>query len=246
MIKCRLASLLNIAMPTDITANSTDGYIELAQQIKIWGRELGFQQVAITDIQLDQAAERLNTWLDKGYQGEMNWMGEHGEMRYRPEQLHPGTARVISVRMDYLPADNNMIAVLKQQDTAYISRYALGRDYHKLIRKRLAALAQKMADAVPDSVKQRPFVDSAPVLEKALAEKAGLGWVGKNSLVINSTAGSWFFSRRDIHQPATACGSIQPKRPVRRMQSLPYSLPYRCISEALCTGCQALYFLPDH
>ncbi|MCV6604451.1 MAG: tRNA epoxyqueuosine(34) reductase QueG [Porticoccaceae bacterium] len=168
-------------------------YPELAQQIKIWGRELGFQQVAITDIDLQQAADRLKKWLGSGYQGEMAWLAEHGDKRYRPDQLHPGTVRVISVRMDYLPADSNMIAVLKEKDKAYISRYALGRDYHKLIRKRLARLAQKISDRVPHSVEQRPFVDSAPVMEKALAEKAGLGWVGKNSLVLNSQAGSWFF-----------------------------------------------------
>ena len=168
-------------------------YRNLAAQIKGWGRELGFQQVAITDIDLDQASQRLQQWLDNGYQGEMSWMSDHGNKRYRPDQLHPGTVRVISVRMDYLPADSNMIATLKQGDVAYISRYALGRDYHKLIRKRLAVLSQKIADAVPQSLEQRPFVDSAPVMEKALAEKAGLGWVGKHSLVLNSQAGSWFF-----------------------------------------------------
>lgn len=168
-------------------------YAELAQQIKIWGRELGFQQVAITDIHLDTAAERLQQWLAEGYQGEMSWMAEHGDKRWHPDKLHPGTLRVISVRMDYLPADSNMIAVLKQPDTAYISRYALGRDYHKLIRKRLATLASQIEAACPDSISQRPFVDSAPVLEKALAEKAGLGWIGKNTLVLNSEAGSWFF-----------------------------------------------------
>ncbi|MDM3871557.1 tRNA epoxyqueuosine(34) reductase QueG [Porticoccus sp. W117] len=168
-------------------------YTELAQQIKTWGQELGFQQVAITDVDLSEAGQRLRDWLDKGYQGEMGWMADHGDKRYRPEHLHPGTLRVISVRMDYLSADSNMIAVLKQPDKAYISRYALGRDYHKLIRKRLAKLAQKIEQSVPHSVEQRPFVDSAPVMEKALAEKAGLGWVGKNSLVLNSHAGSWFF-----------------------------------------------------
>ncbi|UTW45187.1 tRNA epoxyqueuosine(34) reductase QueG [bacterium SCSIO 12696] len=165
----------------------------LADQIKIWGRELGFQQIAITDIDLQQAEQRLKEWLNKGYQGDMNWMEEHGDKRYRPEKLHPGTLRVISARMNYLPANSNMISTLKQPDTAYISRYALGRDYHKLIRKRLAQLAQKISDAVPGSIEQRPFVDSAPVMEKALAEKAGLGWVGKNTLVLNSEAGSWFF-----------------------------------------------------
>ncbi|MGS2723122.1 tRNA epoxyqueuosine(34) reductase QueG [Porticoccus sp. GXU_MW_L64] len=172
---------------------SQTDFSDLVQQIKIWGQELGFQQVAITDVDLTEAGQRLRDWLDNGYQGHMNWMADHGDKRYRPEQLHPGTLRVISVRMDYLPADSNMIAVLKQPDTAYISRYALGRDYHKLIRKRLAKLAQKIEQSVPHTVEQRPFVDSAPVMEKALAEKAGLGWVGKNSLVLNSQAGSWFF-----------------------------------------------------
>lgn len=168
-------------------------YPQLAQQIKKWGQALGFQQVTITDTELSETGERLNQWLQKDYQGDMQWMSEHGEKRYHPEQLLPGTQRVISVRMDYLPDDSNMIAVLKDEDKAYISRYALGRDYHKLIRKRLTTLAKEIEHAVPDSVIQRPFVDSAPVMEKPLAEKAGLGWMGKHTLVINSEAGSWFF-----------------------------------------------------
>ena len=168
-------------------------YAKLAQQIKDWGQSLGFQQVTITDTELTETGERLNQWLQNEYQGDMQWMGEHGEKRYHPEQLLPGTQRVISVRMDYLPDDSNMIAVLKDEDKAYISRYALGRDYHKLIRKRLTTLAKEIEQAVPDSIIQRPFVDSAPVMEKPLAEKAGLGWIGKHTLVINSQAGSWFF-----------------------------------------------------
>jgi len=168
-------------------------YSDLARKIKAWGKALGFQQVTITDTELSETGDRLNTWLQKGYQGDMQWMGEHGTKRYHPEQLLPGTLRVISVRMDYLPDDSNMIAVLKDEDKAYISRYALGRDYHKLIRKRLTTLAKEIEHAIPRSVVQRPFVDSAPVMEKPLAEKAGLGWVGKNTLVINSEAGSWFF-----------------------------------------------------
>lgn len=173
--------------------NPTTDYHHLARQIKTWGRELGFQQVAITDTHLDKAADRLNQWLDKGYQGGMAWMAEHGEKRYIPEKLVPGTLRVISARMDYLPANSNMIAVLKQDDLAYISRYALGRDYHKVIRKRLATLAAQIESQIPNSITQRPFVDSAPVMEKPLAEKAGLGWIGKNTLLIHSKAGSWFF-----------------------------------------------------
>lgn len=175
-----------------ITTQQID-YPELAQKIKEWGKSLGFQQVSITDTELAQTGDRLNQWLQQGYQGDMQWMGEHGEKRYHPEQLLPGTQRVITVRMDYLPDQSNMIAVLKDEDKAYISRYALGRDYHKLIRNRLKTLAKEIEKAVPDSIIQRPFVDSAPVMEKPLAEKAGLGWVGKHTLVINSEAGSWFF-----------------------------------------------------
>lgn len=174
-------------------------YQTLATQIKQWGKDLGFQQVGITDIELQQTGERLNEWLTNGYQGDMRWMGEHGSKRYHPEQLLPGTIRVITVRMDYLPGDDNLIAVLKNENTAYISRYALGRDYHKLIRKRLTTLAKEIEKSVPQSIipkekiVQRPFVDSAPVMEKPLAEKAGLGWMGKHTLIINSEAGSWFF-----------------------------------------------------
>lgn len=175
-----------------ITTQQID-YPELAQKIKEWGKSLGFQQVSITDTELTETGDRLNQWLQQGYQGDMQWMSEHGEKRYHPEQLLPGTRRVITVRMDYLPDQSNMIAVLKDEDKAYISRYALGRDYHKLIRNRLKTLAKEIEKAVPDSIIQRPFVDSAPVMEKPLAEKAGLGWVGKHTLVINSEAGSWFF-----------------------------------------------------
>lgn len=168
-------------------------YRQLALNIKDWGKALGFQQVAITDTELSATGEQLNQWLANGYQGEMRWMGEHGAKRYHPELLLPGTVRVISVRMDYLPEDSDLIAVLKAEDKAYISRYALGRDYHKLIRKRLTTLAKDIEQAAPGSVIQRPFVDSAPVMEKPLAVKAGLGWMGKHTLVINSAAGSWFF-----------------------------------------------------
>ena len=168
-------------------------YHHLSRQIKEWGKSLGFQQVTITGIDLPKTGERLNQWLQKGYQGDMQWMSKHGEKRYHPEQLLPGTQRVISVRMDYLPDNSNMIAVLKDEDKAYISRYALGRDYHKVIRQRLKTLSKEIENAVPGSVIQRPYVDSAPVMEKPLAEKAGLGWMGKHTLIINSEAGSWFF-----------------------------------------------------
>lgn len=166
---------------------------DLAIKVKLWGQSLGFQQVAIVKPDLRQASRYLNAWLEKGYQGSMAWMAEHGDKRYHVEKLIPHTVRVITVRMDYL-ADDKMIAVLKDNNKAYISRYALGRDYHKLIRKRLSTLVEKIKNEVPSmELSQRPFVDSAPVMEKPLAEQAGLGWIGKNTLLLNRDAGSWFF-----------------------------------------------------
>lgn len=169
---------------------------ELAARIKIWGRELGFQQIGITDCQLQEHGERLRAWLEAGYNGDMEWMGAHGEKRWRPDLLEPGTLRAISARLDYLPPDTEPVRVLKDSTKAYVSRYATGRDYHKLIRRRLAHLAQKI-DAYCEehgiASRGRAFTDSAPVMERALAEKAGLGWIGKNCMVINSGAGSWFF-----------------------------------------------------
>lgn len=174
-------------------------YQQLAVDIKRWGRELGFQQVGITDIELGEQEARLKEWLAKGYHGTMEWLAAHGNKRSRPAELVPGTLRVISVRMDYLPGDTQQIQILKDPTKAYISRYALGRDYHKLIRKRLGQLAQQIDAALPadypgkGELLNRAFVDSAPVMERPLAEKAGLGWTGKHTLIINSTAGSWFF-----------------------------------------------------
>ncbi len=165
----------------------------LVQHIKTWGRELGFQQVGITDTDLSQHEEKLQEWLRQRYHGNMHYMEAHGSKRSRPAELIAGTLRVISVRLDYLPADTEALQVLNNPQQAYISRYALGRDYHKLMRKRLAALAQKIESYSAAAYNYRAFVDSAPVLERALAEKAGLGWIGKNTLLLNSKAGSWFF-----------------------------------------------------
>jgi epoxyqueuosine reductase len=123
----------------------------------------------------------------------MQWMARHGAKRWQPSTLVPGTVSVICVRMDYLPTDDNMISCLKDGNKAYVSRYATGRDYHKLIRKRLAKLARRIESAYGHPVIQRPFVDSGPVMEKPLAEQAGLGWIGKNTLLLNRQAGSWFF-----------------------------------------------------
>ena len=166
--------------------------LTLTASIRDWAAELGFQQLGITDIDLSEDAERLDAYLAAGYHGEMAYMASHGSMRSRPDELVPGTLRVISVRMDYLPHDTQMAQVLAEPEKAYISRYALGRDYHKLIRKRLQKLAEKITE-VTGPFGHRAFVDSAPVLEKPLARKAGLGWMGKNTLILNRKAGSWFF-----------------------------------------------------
>ena len=191
---------------------------DLAKKIKDWGESLGFQQVAIVEPDLSQASERLNQWLADGFQGSMDWMAEHGDMRYRVDKLVDHTVRVITVRMDYL-ADDKMIAVLKNDNKAYISRYALGRDYHKLIRKRLAQLVTQIENELPQlQLSQRPFVDSAPVMEKPLAEQAGLGWIGKNTLLLNNEAGSWFFLGEiytslplptDNNQQSNRCGNCR-------------------------------------
>lgn len=177
--------------------------IQLAADIQQWGREQGFQEIGITDVELGPHKQYLQDWLDQGYHGEMQWMLNHQDLRNSPEKLLPETIRLVSARMNYLPEDPKHIQVLKQTDKAYISRYALGRDYHKLIRKRLSVIAKQMEKRYQDlaqeyhwpshDVSQRPFVDSAPVLEKAFAEKAGLGWIGKHTLVLNQEAGSWFF-----------------------------------------------------
>lgn len=165
---------------------------DLANQIKTWGIELGFDQIGITDVDLKNHEAYLQNWLDKGYHGEMDWMARHGMMRARPDELLPGTVRVISARMNYLPPQAKFAADLKDRHAGYISRYALGRDYHKLVRNQLKKLAQKIEQEV-EQLGYRPFVDSAPILERPLAEKAGLGWVGKHSLLLNQQAGSWFF-----------------------------------------------------
>lgn len=174
-----------------MTSLSPD-YKQLALDIKKWALELGFSEAGITDIDLSKHEAQLQRWLDLGYHGEMDYMAAHGMKRARPAELVPGTVRVISVKMNYLPPDASFAKTLKNTDKAYISRYALGRDYHKLMRNRIKQLGQKIEQHV-GQLGFRPFVDSAPVLERQLAEKAGLGWQGKHSLLINKEAGSWFF-----------------------------------------------------
>jgi epoxyqueuosine reductase len=163
----------------------------LSQQIRLWAGELGFQQLGISDIDLSDHEGHLERWLAAGHHGEMTYMARHGSVRSRPAELLPGTRRVLSLRMDYLPADTRPLAQLRRPERAYISRYTLGRDYHKLIRGRLSKLARRIEASAGGNY--RAFVDSAPVLERALAERAGLGWIAKNTMLINERAGSWFF-----------------------------------------------------
>jgi len=189
----------------------------LAQDIRSWGRALGFEQTGISGIDLGDDELRLLNWLARGRHGEMNYMARHGTRRSRPADLVAGTMRVISVSMNYLPPEAaEMPRVLADPALAYIARYALGRDYHKIVRSRLQALADRIQSVV-GPFGYRAFADSAPVLEKALARNAGLGWIGKHTNLINPGAGSWFFLGElytDLPLPADAtgadhCGSCQ-------------------------------------
>lgn len=224
-----------------LSADHREAMQQLAARIKQWGTELGFQQVGIADTDLMQAEQHLTDWLGKNFHGEMDYMQRHGFKRSRPNLLQPGTLRIISARMDYLPEPAAaMDECLSDANEAYISRYALGRDYHKLIRNRL----QKLADKIQANIGPfgyRAFVDSAPVLEKALAEKAGLGWIGKHSNLINRKAGSWFFLGEiyvdlplPIDQPATPhCGSCNACLSICPTQAIvaPYQVDARrCVS----------------
>jgi epoxyqueuosine reductase len=213
----------------------------LASLIKRWGQELGFQQVGIAGITLGEDELHLKEWLARGWHGDMDYMARHGVRRSRPADLVPGTLRVISVRMDYLPpSSRDAWAVMGDPERGFISRYALGRDYHKTLRQRLQKLADRIVAAV-GPFGYRVFVDSAPVLEKALARDAGLGWIGKHTNLLNRKAGSWFFLGElftDLPLPVdapptnhcgscTACIDVCPTRAIRG----PYQLDARrCIS----------------
>ncbi|HKU13207.1 MAG TPA: tRNA epoxyqueuosine(34) reductase QueG [Steroidobacteraceae bacterium] len=224
----------------DTTATSTP-LAELAGAIREWGRELGFQQVGVAGIDIAADEERLMRWLDQGRHGEMEYMQRHGRRRARPQELIPGTLRVISARMDYLPPSaRDADEVLHDPDLGYVSRYALGRDYHKILRARLAQLAERIR-AHSASQSHRVFVDSGPVLEKAFARDAGLGWIGKHTNLLHRHAGSWFFLGEiltdlplPVDAPATnhcgtchACIDVCPTRAI----VAPYELDAtRCIS----------------
>lgn len=187
---------------------------QLLDRIGVWATELGFQQIAVTDTQLDVYSKRYLDWLASHFHGSMGYLERNVEKRLDPQKLIPKTLRVISVRMDYLPSADS--STLEDPKRAFISRYALGRDYHKVLRRKLAKLAQQIQSEVGGTY--RAFVDSAPVLEKPLGEKAGLGWIGKNTLLLNRDAGSYFFLGEiftDVPLPLTKktvkdeCGSCR-------------------------------------
>ncbi len=215
--------------------------VALKADIIAWGRELGFQQLGVSDTDLSVAESRLNDWLDQDFHGSMDYMRRHGTRRSRPEELVPGTIRVISARMDYL-TDGQQDAkdLLDHESAAYVSRYALGRDYHKVLRGRLRALVRRIEQRIGE-FGYRVFVDSAPVLEKPLAEKAGLGWIGKHTNLLNKDAGSWFFLGElytdvplPVDEPATGhCGTCTACIDVCPTKAIvaPYELDARrCIS----------------
>jgi epoxyqueuosine reductase len=189
-------------------------YALLARAIKAWGRELGFQAVGIADTDLAAAEGRLAEWLAAGYHGEMDYMARHGSKRARPEQLRPGTLRVISARMNYRPQAAAAWSVIGTPEQAYIARYATGRDYHKVLRRRLQQLASRIEREI-GAFGYRVYTDSAPVMEVELAAKSGLGWRGKHTLLLSHDAGSYFFLGEiytDLPLPADApvadhCGS---------------------------------------
>lgn len=198
--------------------------LQLSQDLKQWGKDLGFADVGITDIDLSQAEVDHQAWLEKGYHGEMDYMAKHGTKRTRPAELVPETKRVITARLDYLPPNTKESwSVLEDGNQAFISRYAMGRDYHKVMRQKLKKLSDKINTTIEknpqaygvDHYTARVFTDSAPVLEVALAEKSGQGWRGKHTLIINKNQGSWFFLGEiytnlalPIDSPATNhCGS---------------------------------------
>ena len=182
-------------MQENTSENKVLDYASVALSIKTWGKELGFQDIRIADAHTDMTAieSGLFKWLGEGYHGDMDYMAKHGTKRTRPAELEPGTQRIISVCMNYTPPHaKNSWNVIRSGDRAFVSRYALGRDYHKVVRGRLQKLADRLTAQI-GTFQYRVFSDSAPVMEVAWAQKSGLGWRGKHTLLLNRRAGSMFF-----------------------------------------------------
>jgi len=218
----------------------TPDHAALASRIRALAHELGFQRVGIAGVDLGEDASHLRDWLARGLYGSMDWMARHGEKRSRPAELIPGTLRVISVGLDYGQDPQAAWDTLADGERAYVARYALGRDYHKLMRNRLQKLADRIAEEI-GPFGHRVFVDSAPVLERALARNAGLGWIGKHTCLIDRDGGSWFFLGEiyvdlplPVDAPATAhCGTCTRCIDICPTQAItaPYRLDARrCIS----------------
>ncbi len=220
---------------------SITNFADLTRSIKAWGKELGFDEIGISDTDLSVEENHLQQWLNDGHHGEMDYMARHGTKRARPHELVPGTVRVISVRLNYVaPHAKESWSVLEDADAAFISRYALGRDYHKVMRNKLRKLADKIHSEVED-FSYRVFTDSAPVMEVALARKAGIGWRGKHTLLLTREAGSMFFLGElftnlplVLDQPTSEhCGTCRKCIDICPTQAItaPYQLDARrCIS----------------
>ncbi len=221
-------------------ASGDSALVALAADIKHWGAALGFQEVGISDVALDEERQQLAAWLAKGYHGSMDYMARHD--RGTPSAIVPGTVRIITTRLNYAPlAARDSWETIRDPNAAFISRYALGRDYHKVVRGKLQQLGEMIAARVGDSFKFRVFADSAPVMEVAIARKAGIGWRGKHTLLLHREAGSMFFLGEiyvNLPLPTDApitdhCGTCQRCIDVCPTQAIvaPYQLDARrCIS----------------
>ena len=221
--------------------NDKLNFNEIAKNIKSWAKDFGFNDVGISDVKLAKNKLPYKKWIALGYHGHMGYLDRHQEQKFDPSRLLPNTQSVISVRLDYLPLEAKALEALKNKNIAYISRYALGRDYHKVIRAKLKKLVTRIKTNLDEEFHFRLFTDSAPVLEVDIAEKAGLGWRGKHTLLLNKDHGSWFFLGEiytDLPLPSdtstskhcgscTACIDICPTSAI----IAPYKLDARkCIS----------------
>ena len=236
---CVVQTPATAVLPDASPSGATD-YDALADRIRALAIARGFQRCGIGDVELGEDADHLRDWLAQGLYGSMQWMAGHGDKRWRPDQLVPGTVRVLSVGLDYSGDGAEPWTTLADGERAYVARYALGRDYHKLMRRRLQMLADDIA-AIVGPFGHRVFVDSAPVLERALARNAGLGWIGKHTCLIDKDGGSWFFLGEiyvdiplPVDAPASAhCGTCTRCIDICPTQAItaPYRLDARrCIS----------------